>query len=161
MIYSSFDLSEIPEVEPIIIIGNSTEPPSYVNDRDLVELNLSSELPDPITCSGSLTISPPSFDLLFEAVDRILDGVVDVTTFSSPPHSNTQTIVSNITPYRYSKTNLILFVEEGQSMYDKLIDDIRYYRKSVTNEDGLPKNQLHLLDEFTGPTPSFSYSKGS
>lgn len=88
-----------------------------------------------------MTISPPSFDLLFEAVDRVLDGEIDVPTCTSPPRLNTQDSVSNLTPYSYSKTNLIVCVEEGQSMYEQLIDDTRYYQKSVMKADGLHKYQ--------------------
>lgn len=57
--YSSCDLLEIPELEPNITIGTTTEPPSYVNSSEQVELNPSSKLPGPIICSGSMTISPP------------------------------------------------------------------------------------------------------
>lgn len=81
---------------------------------------------------------------------------MNVTTCTSPPRSNTQASVSNITPYSYSKTNLIVFVEEGQSMYEQLVNDIRYYRKYVMNAEGLPKNQLHLIEEFCSPAPSVS-----
>ncbi|KMZ73706.1 hypothetical protein ZOSMA_142G00050 [Zostera marina] len=55
------------------------------------------------------------------------------------------------TPYTYSKSNLILVVEEGQSMYNQLANDVRYSKICIMRPDGIAYTQLHLNKDYMSP----------
>ncbi|KMZ67982.1 hypothetical protein ZOSMA_24G00020 [Zostera marina] len=55
------------------------------------------------------------------------------------------------TPYTYSKSNLILVVEEGQSMYSQLANNVRYRKICGTRPDGVAYTQLCLNKDYMSP----------
>ncbi|KMZ57429.1 hypothetical protein ZOSMA_86G00650 [Zostera marina] len=96
-------------------------------------------------------ICPPSFDLL----DQFDMDVVDKTQSSFVPNSPvnllSDSVVKSSTPYAYSKSNLILVVEEGQSMYNQLVNDARYRKVPLQKPNGMTFTQLRLNLDFTSP----------
>ncbi|KMZ64917.1 hypothetical protein ZOSMA_344G00070 [Zostera marina] len=96
------------------------------------------------------TVCRPSFDLLHQfgidvAEDKQCSGFPN-----SPVHLVRESVEKLSTPYAYSKSNLILVVEEGQSMYNQLVHDSRYRKVSLQKQNGTTFTQLHLnMDDLS------------
>ncbi|KMZ69057.1 hypothetical protein ZOSMA_222G00020 [Zostera marina] len=100
------------------------------------------------------TICPPSFDLLHQfGMD-----VVEKKQSSVNPNSPVQLVSDS--PYAYSKSNLILVVEEGQSMYNQLVNDSRYRKVPLQKPNGMTFIQLHLNMDVISPEKMTENSDG-
>ncbi|KMZ74150.1 hypothetical protein ZOSMA_134G00210 [Zostera marina] len=73
--------------------------------------------------------------------------------FWLPEFSSTfsESVVKSSTPYAYSKSNLILVVEKGQSMYNQLVNDSKYRKVSLQKQNGMMFTQLHLNMDVLSP----------
>ncbi|KMZ62268.1 hypothetical protein ZOSMA_47G00610 [Zostera marina] len=98
--------------------------------------------------SRSPTIPRPLFDLLGEfIVDCRVLGLDDLN-FTLTPKTDTYSYRNSATPYTYSKSNLIMLVEEDQSMYNLMLIDDNHVERNVISVDGMESTQLHLLSEI-------------
>ncbi|KMZ57662.1 hypothetical protein ZOSMA_83G00380 [Zostera marina] len=93
-------------------------------------------------------ISPPSFDVLGDYRSEGIEQPEHTSAYNSPTKMMTSESENPATPYIYSRTNLIVMVEEGQSMFAKLRDDCRYQKITIRTQEGVTRGQLHLKNEY-------------
>ncbi|KMZ71882.1 hypothetical protein ZOSMA_172G00080 [Zostera marina] len=93
-------------------------------------------------------ISRPSFDILSDYHSDAIEQLQHTSEYNSPTKIKTSETDKPATPYIYSRTNLIVMVEEGQSMFAKLRDDCRYQKIKILTEEGVTRGQLHLKNEY-------------
>ncbi|KMZ74739.1 hypothetical protein ZOSMA_122G00060 [Zostera marina] len=96
------------------------------------------------------TVCPPSFDLLHKLGIDVAEEKQCSGYPNSPVHLVRESVEKLSTPYAYSKSNLILVVEEGRSMYNQLVHDSRYRKVSLQKQNGTTFTQLHLnMDDLS------------
>ncbi|KMZ60006.1 hypothetical protein ZOSMA_62G00460 [Zostera marina] len=101
--------------------------------------------------STNQSICPPSFELLDQSYMDVCDNSQPSVVSNFPVRVVTNSGTKASTPYTYSKSNLIFVVEEGQSMYSQLFNDVRYSKISGTRPNGIAYTQLRLNKDYMSP----------
>ncbi|KMZ74383.1 hypothetical protein ZOSMA_12G00690 [Zostera marina] len=103
-----------------------------------VEISTSPKILHSNQTLGSLDIQPPSFDLLFEAVDKVLDLGIDISQSSSTPSLNTPSTFLNIKNDGGRNVNEIQF---SQKMYSPSHSNYSSDQYKTPMEDKIKANR--------------------
>ncbi|KMZ76173.1 hypothetical protein ZOSMA_105G00010, partial [Zostera marina] len=104
-----------------------------------------------LNSSTNQFVFPPSFELLDESYMDVCDNTQLSVPSNIPVKVDSNLVKTPSTPYTYSKSNLILVVEEGQSMYNQLCNDVRYSKISGMRSNGNAYTQLRLNEDYMSP----------
>ncbi|KMZ57617.1 hypothetical protein ZOSMA_84G00550 [Zostera marina] len=132
--------------------------PPNIQTSELPVVDISSPQPLPesngthvLKSSTNQSVCPPSFELLDQSYMDVCDNTQLSVVSNIPVKVVTNSGKKPSTPYTYSKSNLILVVEEGQSMYSQLCNDVRYSKISGMRPNGNAYTQLRLNEDYMSP----------
>ncbi|KMZ62954.1 hypothetical protein ZOSMA_431G00110 [Zostera marina] len=131
---------------PVVDIAEAIEPVEelILSPQPLPESNAIHVLKS----STNQSVCPPSFELLDQSYMDVCDNTQPSVVSNIPVRVVTNSVTKPSTPYTYSKSNLILVFEEGQSMYSQLCNDVRYSKISGTRPNGSAYTQLRLNEDY-------------